>query len=313
MASNGNDSITLQRTVYNDIDPTRPELSQSGKTVLITGGATGIGKSISRSFVIAQAALVIIVARRAEVLKEAATELDQHAKEIGSPTKIITYTCDVADVNQISIVWAGLASDGIVVDVLVSNAAKFTEPKTMFELGTEEIWDQFNVNVKGPFVFAEKFFKQPGESQKFLINVSTASIHMHQQPIVIQRPGYTLTKTSGTLAFQLLADTTPADKVQIISLHPGFIWAPGWEAGGITKDMFPFDDAELAGAFAVWASTKEAAFLHGRYVWAPWDVTELANGPVRKRINEDPDFLRVGVVGLKGSHTDILPTWRPAP
>jgi hypothetical protein len=31
----------------------------------------------------------------------------------------------------------------------------------------------------------------------------------------------------------------------------------------------------LAGSFAVWAASPEAAFLAGRTVWANWDVEEL--------------------------------------
>jgi hypothetical protein len=55
----------------------------------------------------------------------------------------------------------------------------------------------------------------------------------------------------------------------------------------------------LCGAFAVWAASLEASFLHGRVVWASWDVEELASGNLRKRIEEDSYFLRVSVVGLR--------------
>lgn len=55
---------------------------------------------------------------------------------------------------------------------------------------------------------------------------------------------------------------------------------------------------ELAGNFAVWAASPEARFLHGRFVWANWDVEELRDGPVGKQIREDAQFLKVGVEGL---------------
>lgn len=54
---------------------------------------------------------------------------------------------------------------------------------------------------------------------------------------------------------------------------------------------------ELCGAFAVWASSEEAAFLHGRFVWASWDVEELQTGKIRERIEQDPYFLRVSIEG----------------
>jgi len=33
--------------------------------------------------------------------------------------------------------------------------------------------------------------------------------------------------------------------------------------------------AKLPGNFCVWLASPEAAFLHGRFVWANWDVDEL--------------------------------------
>lgn len=59
---------------------------------------------------------------------------------------------------------------------------------------------------------------------------------------------------------------------------------------------------DLPGAFAVWAASEKASFLHGRFVWASWDVTELENGELGKRIKEDSDYLKIGVIGIKGTN-----------
>jgi hypothetical protein len=55
---------------------------------------------------------------------------------------------------------------------------------------------------------------------------------------------------------------------------------------------------DLPGQFAVWAASAEARFLHGRFVWTEWDVEELKSGEIRKRIDEDPQYLQIGVKGL---------------
>ena len=44
----------------------------------------------------------------------------------------------------------------------------------------------------------------------------------------------------------------------------------------------------------MWASTQQAAFLHGRFVWANWDVDELV---ARKAEFKDPGFLKLGLQG----------------
>ena len=38
--------------------------------------------------------------------------------------------------------------------------------------------------------------------------------------------------------------------------------------------------------------------MHGRFVWCSWDVEEMKNGEMRKRIEEDAYYLRASIVGL---------------
>jgi hypothetical protein len=63
-------------------------------------------------------------------------------------------------------------------------------------------------------------------------------------------------------------------------------------------DRLTTRSADLPGHFAVWAASEQAEFLHGRFVWSAWDVDELATGEIRQRIADDPNYLKVGVIGL---------------
>jgi len=145
---------------------------------------------------------------------------------------------------------------------------------------------------------------------------------MLHNAIVAARPAYSLTKASGTLAIQILADTITPDKMQIINFHPGMIYGLGWAESGVTEDMLPFDDGRsslperklrnaptnivvilvnLPGAFSVWAASQEAEFLHGRYVMTSWDVDELSGDETRRLLDNNADYLRIAVTGLKGA------------
>ncbi|KAK0719146.1 putative short-chain dehydrogenase [Lasiosphaeris hirsuta] len=299
---------TVHRTPYPAIDPSRPELSQAGKTVLITGGTAGIGYATAKAFITAGVSTIIITGRRKTQLDIAVAGLNTHIAETKSSARVIAENSDGSDLAAIDQLWASLAEKDVFVDVLILNAAKFAEVKPLLDLGVEHVWTSFETNVKGPLRFSEKFYKQAGASARpqFLINVSTQAINMSNAhcdiPLAAERPEYGLTKGAGTLAIQYVAQDVKPEDLQVVSIHPGVVYSQAWELAGAPPDMLAFDDETLPAGHAVWAATKEAAFLHGRFVWSSWDVTELAQGEVRKRIESDGDFLRVSVGGLHGAN-----------
>ena len=158
---------TVHQEVYPAIAPTRPELSQAGRAILVTGGGDNLGYNISQAFVRAAADTVVIIGRRFDVLVEAKSRLEKEAKAAGTNTKIIAHACDITDRTQVDAFWKELTDVlGIVVDVFVSNAAKPAQPKPILTAGTDEIWSQLEVNAKAPLYLTEKFYSQPGERQK---------------------------------------------------------------------------------------------------------------------------------------------------
>jgi NAD(P)-dependent dehydrogenase (short-subunit alcohol dehydrogenase family) len=88
----------------------------SGKRILITGGATGLGKSMGKRFLELGASLYIC-GRREDVLKDAANELQQAT---GGTVK--TFSCDVRDNQRVEAMMESIWQDGPL-DVLVNNAA----------------------------------------------------------------------------------------------------------------------------------------------------------------------------------------------
>jgi NAD(P)-dependent dehydrogenase (short-subunit alcohol dehydrogenase family) len=120
--------------------------SVSGRTAVVTGGATGIGKSICRAL-LRGGAKVWIVNRRAEKGQEAADELRQHG-EIESVAADITTDTGIASILQA----VGAKSDGI--DILVNNAG-MTASHPLGSFPAED-WDSvLSVNLKAPFMLTQ--------------------------------------------------------------------------------------------------------------------------------------------------------------
>jgi NAD(P)-dependent dehydrogenase (short-subunit alcohol dehydrogenase family) len=88
----------------------------AGKRILVTGGATGLGKSMGQRFLELGASLCIC-GRREDVLKQAADELH---RTTGGPVK--TFACDVRDSARVEAMIEAFWQD-CPLDILVNNAA----------------------------------------------------------------------------------------------------------------------------------------------------------------------------------------------
>jgi NAD(P)-dependent dehydrogenase (short-subunit alcohol dehydrogenase family) len=88
----------------------------AGKKILITGGATGLGKSMGKRFLELGASLYIC-GRREDVLQQAADELQS-----ATGGKVKTFSCDVRDNARVEAMIEQFWQDGPL-DVLVNNAA----------------------------------------------------------------------------------------------------------------------------------------------------------------------------------------------
>lgn len=94
----------------------KPE-ALKGKTIIITGGGTGLGKSMTRYF-LTLGANVVISSRKLEVLQKTADELQQ---ETGG--KVLAMQCDVRNYLEVEKMLESTLQTFGGVDVLVNNAA----------------------------------------------------------------------------------------------------------------------------------------------------------------------------------------------
>jgi short-subunit dehydrogenase len=90
-----------------------------GKNALVTGGARGLGLEIARVLV-SKGANVMVVARDAEEIARAISDLKQHAAS--SDLTIAGEVCDLTDGEAIEPLLSRIRSEFGVVDVLVNNA-----------------------------------------------------------------------------------------------------------------------------------------------------------------------------------------------
>src|SRR5687768_9357508 len=101
----------------NFTEPMLRENALAGKVMLITGGGTGLGKSMAKYF-LQLGAKVVIASRKLPVLEETAAEL---AAETNG--EILPLACDVRKYTEIEEMLATITEKFGLPDVLVNNAA----------------------------------------------------------------------------------------------------------------------------------------------------------------------------------------------
>ncbi len=87
-----------------------------GKKIVVTGGGTGLGKSMATRFAELGADLVI-TSRRQNVIDETAKELSKHGG------KVLAISCDVRDPDQVEAMVKETVSKFSKIDILLNNAA----------------------------------------------------------------------------------------------------------------------------------------------------------------------------------------------
>jgi NAD(P)-dependent dehydrogenase (short-subunit alcohol dehydrogenase family) len=256
----------------------------TGKTILVTGGASGIGYTISQAFAEAGAARIAVVGRSSGPLEKAKANLEASFPS----TKILPYQDSITDHSRMDEILQELGT----VDVLILNAAVAHRRAQASEISTEEVQDAFNVNVVAPFNISRAYLDmpQPTGGRKTVIYVTAAAAHL-PGPF---RVGYGPSKAAGAQVMQNFAAQYQQDEsVRVFSFHPGSLYTPG-VAQHIPKAMLDWDEVELPAYFAVWLAGPDSGFLNGRFLWANWDVDELI--ALKDRLVKDPTFLTIGLI-----------------
>ncbi|UKV13095.1 SDR family oxidoreductase [Thalassospiraceae bacterium SW-3-3] len=189
---------------YHDLD---------GKSVLVTGGASGIGASIVRAFC-AQGARVgffdIDDAAAAKLCAEIERDLDVRPHYM---------SLDLRDQAQIPKAVTEMASKIGVIDVLVNNAAR-DDRHSPEETGPDEWRDKLDVNLSHQFFCSRAVAKGMAEKGRgSIINFSSVSYLMGLPDLV----GYETAKAGVVGMTRALARDWGADGIRVNTVIPGCI------------------------------------------------------------------------------------------
>jgi 3-oxoacyl-[acyl-carrier protein] reductase len=204
----------------------------SRKAALVTGAATGIG----RSAVLALAGAGYDVALNYSSSEAAARETAAEAHKLGARTLLVR--CDVSDEAGVRAMLAEVERQFRRLDVLINNAGTTAswKPRDLETLSLEE-WDRvFAVNVRGLFQVTRASIKLLRQSKGCVVNTaSIVGLRPGPQPLPYAASKAAVVNLTKTLAWNLGPDI----RVNAV--------APGWMEGAWMQRMLGDQYDELMG------------------------------------------------------------------
>ncbi len=135
----------------------------NGKTAVITGGATGIGRAAAMRF-IEEGAFVFIFGRRKEALDAAVAELGLNARAVQGSVS------NLADLDGL---FAAIKAERGTLDIVFANAG-VGSPLALGKITAEHIDEIFDTNVKGLIFTVQKALPLMGRGGSIILTGSSA-------------------------------------------------------------------------------------------------------------------------------------------
>jgi len=192
----------------------RNRASVDGKTAVVTGGSSGIGRAIAETFVADGADVVVCSRTRADV--EAVADELNDADGAGSAFPV---ECDVTDREEVAALAEAAVAEFGGVDVLVNNAGGAGEGGPLHEVSPESFEGVVDVNLTGTYNVTRAFADALREDGGAVVN--TAS--MAGRYGVADMGPYSAAKAGVVSLTRTLAAEWAADDVRVNAVNPGFI------------------------------------------------------------------------------------------
>jgi 2-keto-3-deoxy-L-fuconate dehydrogenase len=207
------------------------KFSLEGKTALITGGGSGIGKAIAVAFA-QQGALVGVLDFNGEAAKETVGEIHELGK------KAMAFACDVSDRGQVQEVVRSMAvSYGL--HILVNNAG-IAHVGNIEAVQESDLDRLYQVNIKGVYngiSAAIPYFKEQGNG--VILNLASVAASVG----ISDRFAYSMTKGAvRTMTFSVAKDYI-SHGIRCNCISPGRVHTPFVD--GFIQKNYPGQEDEM--------------------------------------------------------------------
>ncbi|WP_462406322.1 SDR family oxidoreductase [Gracilibacillus sp. Marseille-QA3620] len=234
-----------------------------GKTAIITGGDSGIGRSVSLYFAKEGADVAIVYLNEHE---DANKTKDMVEKEC---VRCMLLSGDVGDSSFCREVVDKVKSEFGKIDILINNAAEQHVKESLLDISDEQLEKTFRTNIFSMFYLTKAVLPHLSKGSSI---INTASITAYQgNPQLID---YSSTKGAIVSFTRALANNIADKGIRVNGVAPGPIWTP------LIPATFPADKVKEFGQNAPLGRAGQPAELAPAYVYLASDDSSYVSGQV---------------------------------
>lgn len=235
-----------------------------GKTALITGGDSGIGRAVAVAFAKEGANVAIAYLDEHEDAEKTAEIVESYG------VQCLKKATDISDVENCNQLIVDVISEFGQLNIVVNNAGKQFPQKDFLSITPDQLMETFETNIFSMFYLTQAALPhlQKGDS---IINTSSVTAYRGSPELI----DYSATKGAITTFTRSLSQNLIESGIRVNSVAPGPIWTPlipaSFDAekvgkhGGDTPMERRGQPSELAPAY-VYLASKDSTYVTGQAI-----------------------------------------------
>ena len=236
------------------------------KVALITGGDSGIGRSVSVLFAREGADIVICYLDEDQDAQETKKMVENEGR------RCLLIQCDLQQPETIRKMVEQVLQEFKTINILVNNAGVQYPQERITDISSEQLLKTFNVNILSMFHLTQAVLPHMHEGDSIINTTSITSYHGHDLLIDYASTKGAITSFTRSLSTNLLKNKTG---IRVNGVAPGPIWTPLIPSSFDAEQLEEFgkqtpmgrmgQPSEVAPAYLFLAS-EEASYISGQVI-----------------------------------------------